>query len=341
MCGSDAPPPPDPKDTAAAATSSAVGTAISNAFLGNVNQITPDGSLSYDQTGSYTYRDPYTGKSYNIPRFTATQTFSPQQTLINDQNKAAQLNLSQMANQQSSFLKDYLSKPVDIGNEAVESRLWELAQPRLTQSWANDEENIRTRLKNSGIQEGSAAWNSEMQRLTNSQTDARNQLLLTGRGQAVQEQLAERNQPLNEITALMSGSQVSQPNFVPTNMPQIANTDVAGIINQGYQNQLGYAQSQDQNILGGLFSLGASALSNPAIMASDRRVKDDVHRIGETDDGQPLYAYRYKGDDKPQIGLMAQDVERRNPDAVMEIGGVKHVDYSKAIPAMGSILRAA
>lgn len=38
---------------------------------------------------------------------------------------------------------------------------------------------------------------------------------------------------------------------------------------------------------------------------------------------------------------MAQDVEKRDPGAVIEIGGVKHVDYGRAIPAMGSILRAA
>ena len=66
-----APPPPDPKETASASTSTNVGTAISNAFLGNVNQVTPDGGLNYDQTGTYQWNDPYTGKSYDIPRFTA------------------------------------------------------------------------------------------------------------------------------------------------------------------------------------------------------------------------------------------------------------------------------
>jgi hypothetical protein len=37
------------------------------------------------------------------------------------------------------------------------------------------------------------------------------------------------------------------------------------------------------------------------------------------------------------IGPMAQDVEKIDPDAVQEIGGVKHIDKDQV---MGSILRA-
>src|SRR5690606_29930360 len=37
-----------------------------------------------------------------------------------------------------------------------------------------------------------------------------------------------------------------------------------------------------------------------------------------------------KGDPKTQIGVMAQDVEKDNPDAVSEFGGIKMVDYNQA-----------
>lgn len=63
---------------------------------------------------------------------------------------------------------------------------------------------------------------------------------------------------------------------------------------------------------------------------SDRRLKEDISPIGETFDGQNIYSYRYKGDEVPRIGLMAQEVEERYPDAVFEIGGFKAVDYGKA-----------
>ena len=43
----DAPQPTDPKETSAAQTGTNVSTAIANAMMGNVNQITPNGSLTY------------------------------------------------------------------------------------------------------------------------------------------------------------------------------------------------------------------------------------------------------------------------------------------------------
>ena len=53
-----APAAPNPVDTARASTSTNVATAIANAFLNNVNQNTPDGSLRYDQTNTYNWTDP-------------------------------------------------------------------------------------------------------------------------------------------------------------------------------------------------------------------------------------------------------------------------------------------
>ena len=67
-----APAAPNPVDTARASTSTNVATAITNAFLNNTNQITPDGSLRYDQTDTYNWTDPYTGTNIAIPQFTAT-----------------------------------------------------------------------------------------------------------------------------------------------------------------------------------------------------------------------------------------------------------------------------
>ena len=91
--GKSAPKAPSPKATAAASTSTNVGTAIANTMMGNVNQVTPDGSLSYSQSGTHSWRDPYTGKTYDIPTFTATQSLSPEQQAIKQQQDAAGLNL--------------------------------------------------------------------------------------------------------------------------------------------------------------------------------------------------------------------------------------------------------
>jgi hypothetical protein len=97
--------------------------------------------------------------------------------------------------------------------------------------------------------------------------------------------LAQRNQPINEISALLSGSQVSSRISSMPNMPTIPTTDNAGIINQNYPENAGWQQSQAgmNSILGGLFGLGSS------LIMSDRRTKTDIREIGETKDGQPLY----------------------------------------------------
>ena len=64
---------------------------------------------------------------------------------------------------------------------------------------------------------------------------------------------------------------------------------------------------------------------------SDRRLKTDVKDIGRTHDNQKIYSYRFKGSNMPQIGMMADEVEGKTPEAV-ETGpeGFKRVRYDKA-----------
>lgn len=75
-------------------------------------------------------------------------------------------------------------------------------------------------------------------------------------------------------------------------------------------------------------SLAASA-AMMVLMGSDRRMKEDVKRVGKTDDGTPIYTYRYKSGGPVQMGVMAQELEKKNPGAVHNVGGLLAVDYSK------------
>jgi hypothetical protein len=90
----------------------------------------------------------------------------------------------------------------------------------------------------------------------------------------------------------------------------------------GKNGMLGGMIDSGGKILGGLSSLGS--------LFSDRRLKRDIARVGALNDGTPIYRYRYIGDPVMRIGVMAQDVERTNPDAVIEVGGFKAVDYAEA-----------
>lgn len=476
-----APTPPDPKETAAAQTGTNVSTSIANAALGNVNQVTPYGNLTYNQSGTHKFTDPTTGKTIDVPTYTATQTLSPSQQAIFEQSQQAQGNLAKIGNQQSAFLADYLNKPMDFSNlpaggdaskintpqyqqfqsgpqlstqiadaGAIQTQLGDAGQitkdygpkdgyagnvqqvqdalfSRLNPQLDRQRQELETSLANQGIRIGSTAYDTAMNQYNQGVNDQRTSVLLAagqeqsrlanldaqragfqnaaqqqqynqllGSGQfanaaqqqqfaqnatqgefgntarqqmfqnqnsvtgqnnalqdqrmnaqlaqfnaanqqrqmALQEAYARRAQPINEITSLLSGAQVQNPNFVNTNMPNIPTVDYAGLVNENYNQRLGvYNQqmAQRQGLLGGLLGLGSSA-----IMASDRRAKKDIKKRGRID-GTNIYEFRYRGEDgdaPKHIGVMAQEVEKTRPEAVTEIGGVKHVDYGKALPGL-------
>ena len=329
-----APEAPDPRETSAAQTGTSVATALANAALGNVNQVGADGStLNYDQTGSYGFRDPYTGQTYDIPTFTATQSLSDPAQAIYDTNQRTDQSLANVAENQSNFLEGYMGKPWEADTSAIESHLFDLGSNTLDPKFEQQRDDLETRLSNQGIKLGSAAYDRAMGEMRESQNSAYNSLALQGRGQAFQELQTQRNQPLNEITALQSGSQVSMPGYQVQQQPNIPTTDNAGLINNAYQQDLAaWQQNQAQRggMLGGLFQLGGT-LGSAGIMASDERVKENIKKVGKTDDGQNLYSFNYKGGGPIQIGLMAQEVEKKKPEAVEEIGGIKHVNYGIAL----------
>ena len=71
---------------------------------------------------------------------------------------------------------------------------------------------------------------------------------------------------------------------------------------------------------------------------SDERTKTDIARIGALADGTPLYRYRYKGYPFWHMGVLAQEVEASNPEAVCEINGLKCINVLKATARSEAIL---
>ena len=253
---------PDPKETAAAQAGMNVDTAQAQQLTNMVDQVGPDGSLTYTQSGKNTYVNSQ-GQTVTIPKYTATTALSAAQQAIKDQTDSASLNLGTIANEQSNFLKDYLSEPFKADTAEAEGRLAELGSARLDPQFAKQEEALRTRLANQGIQEGSEAWKSAMGDFSQGRNDAYNNLFLTGRSQAMSEAYAERNQPLQEIGALLSGSQVQSPQFVNTPQASVGGVDYAGMVSDKYKADTAAAQSKMGGLFGllsapfGMFSLGA------------------------------------------------------------------------------------
>jgi hypothetical protein len=144
--------------------------------------------------------------------------------------------------------------------------------------------------------------------------------------QSLQTQLALRNQPLNEITGLMSGSQLQMPQFQGYNPTNIAPAPVfAGAQAQGAADmqKYGIQQSGANATTSGLFSLAGAAAP---IVFSDRRLKSNIERIGTHKLGIGLYEYDIFGG--RQQGVMADEAEKVMPQAVsMHPSGYKMVNY--------------
>lgn len=95
-----------------------------------------------------------------------------------------------------------------------------------------------------------------------------------------------------------------------------------GMAGLGLLGKLGGASSGASG-LGSLFAL---------LGGSDERIKENVEKVGKLDNGLSVYSYNYKGDSKPFIGLLAQEVEKTNPAAVSkDDAGIRYVDYGLAV----------
>lgn len=96
-----APQAPDPVQTANAQTASNKETAIAQTGLNAINQVGPNGNITYAQTGKW---------ADGTPRFTQTTTLSPQQQALYNTNLSTQQNLANLGNQQSKTINNVLSK---------------------------------------------------------------------------------------------------------------------------------------------------------------------------------------------------------------------------------------
>jgi hypothetical protein len=314
---------PDPKETANAQAGMNRDTALTQAMLNMTNQVTPYGNLTYSQTGTSKFQDS-NGKWVETPTYTATQTLSPEQQAILKETNAASLNLASTANQQSKAIGEQLSKPFQFNNQDAADWSYDLASSRILPQQQQNQKALESQLVASGIRRGMAAWDSEMSRLTNANTDQLNQLALNGRSQAYQEALTNYNNPLNAVSALMGGSQIQNPNFVNTPQTQVGGVDYTGLVNSNYQSQVASSNAA----MGGLFGLAAAPFS--MFKFSDRRLKKDIVRIGEKL-GLPWYGFRYIWEDNISplsYGFMADEVKAKFPDFVKREGDYDMVDYS-------------
>jgi hypothetical protein len=92
------------------------------------------------------------------------------------------------------------------------------------------------------------------------------------------------------------------------------------------------AQMDAANSAGTGQAIGSVLGLATAVAMSDRRLKENIQKVGSLNNGLPVYRFNYKGKDTPQIGLMAQDVKKVHPEAVAkDKRGYMMVDYTQAV----------
>lgn len=151
------------------------------------------------------------------------------------------------------------------------------------------------------------------------------------RNQQMQEAAFARSLPINEIAALMSGSQVSAPQFSQYAQPGVKDTDYSGLVQNQYANQMGQYNQQmaTRNAgLGSIFGL-AGSLATKLPMFSDRRLKHHIEQIGQLTNGIKTYVFSYIGSAQREFGFMADEVLKAIPDAVGRRDGFMTVDQGK------------
>lgn len=317
----DPPTPPDPVATAQAQTQSNRETAIANANLNRYNQYGPQGSVEWNVVGT---------NADGTPRYEQRTSYNPGEQQVYNTNLATRQNVGQIGLNSSQRIGDLLNTNFNPGDE-VAARLNDLGRKRLDPRFAQEQATLEQQLANKGITMGSEAYDRAMDRFGQTKNDAYNQLALTGNQQAWQQAVAERSMPINEVTALMSGSQVQQPWMGGQQQTNMANTDVAGIYNQAFQNQMGIynAEMNQQNaMIGG--AAGIIGQGMRFIPWSDRRLKKDIVPLGVHESGLMAYEWTYTFAPGRYRGFIADEVARLYPHAVIRMpNGFDAVDYAR------------
>jgi hypothetical protein len=182
-------------------------------------------------------------------------------------------------------------------------------------------------------QQQANALNNQLQAQRYQQAAGNAQLQNTARQNALQEQIFQRNMPLNDLAALMGQSGgIQLPQFAASPNVAVQSGDLVGASLAANQQAIDVAKARQQassGFMGGLMELGG-ALGGAAIQSnmfgSDVRLKENIKRIGKYK-GHNLYSYNYIDRVGDWIGVMAQEIEKVIPEAVQEINGMKHVNY--------------
>lgn len=147
--------------------------------------------------------------------------------------------------------------------------------------------------------------------------------------QLLQQQSFLRNEPLNMLNAVRTGSQVTMPQFTSVAQQSTApGADLLRATESEYNGQLGALNAKNAQTASTNSTIGALAMA-AAMAFSDRRLKRNIVKLGVAPNGLNVYSFDYVWGESA-IGHMADEVEVMYPEAVVtHESGFKMVNYAK------------
>jgi hypothetical protein len=242
---SNQPKAPDPAKTAAAQSAMNRETAITQYGLGATNQVTPYGNLTYEQIGEW---------EDGTPRFQATTSLSPEQQGLYDRSTQAQTKFGDIANTQLDRVSDTLSTPWDFDASQAEN-IVDMQRQFLDPEWDRRQGNLDATLAARGLMPGGEQYGARSEEFGDARNRAYDAMYLDAYRTAGDMALRERNQPLTELTSMLSMTQPQTPQFQSTPQPGVAPVDYSGLVQSNYQNEL----AGHNAMMGGLFGIGSAA----------------------------------------------------------------------------------
>jgi hypothetical protein len=263
----ETPATPDYTGAAEATAKGNLDAARAAAAANRVNQITPYGSLNYAVTGA----DPY-----GNPTWTATSALSPDQQALYDYDIATSKGLGQLQQQGLGYVSNMLDQPFNTSGlaqtginagEKYEDAIMRRLQPTI----AAETKSFDAQMANQGIPVGSEAYENAKRVFDARQNDKLTSAITGGmdvgmraRQQGFGELAYQRNEPINTLNAVRSGSQVTGPSGYFVNAPQQATTSGADYLSAaGMTGNANIAAANAENaqrnaMIQGLFSIGSS-----------------------------------------------------------------------------------
>lgn len=253
-------------------------------------------------------------------------------------NRRMVAELSDIGKQRQSLVEQGLS---GLQNQPDATKdYYEQALALLSPDIERRADKTREQMLQMGIDPGSTAYSEATGRAERERQMAMNQLATN----AMMEGQKYRGAQISNLGSLQAG--IENP-FA--NLPTQTSNAFTSQYDKLYGSQAQRAAEKsagEQALYGALGSLGGATLGAAGsaggfgALFSDERLKENLIPVGKLNNGLTVYLGNYNDkaleldaslDKRTQLFLIAQEVEKINPDAVLDVGGYLKLNYEEAV----------